>query len=114
MPPWVRVAGVTTAYKVVVDPQPTPTGGVIIYAALGGLNGGLWRSEDTGQTWQKLSDDTVEGTIATDVVLDLDSATVNGVRSHHHGSGDGAADYPEQLLDRRYGGGQPERHGHVS
>ena len=42
------VAGVTTTYKVVVDPRPTPTGGVIIYAALGGLNGGLWRSEDTG------------------------------------------------------------------
>ena len=73
------VAGVTSAYKVVVDPNPTPNGNVIIYAALGGLNGGLWRSEDTGQTWQKLSDDAVEGTIATDVVLDLDSATVNAL-----------------------------------
>ena len=49
------VAGGTSAYKVVVDPNPTPTGGVIIYAALGGLNGGLWRSVDTGQTWQMLS-----------------------------------------------------------
>jgi subtilisin-like proprotein convertase family protein len=73
------VAGVTTAYKVVVDPHPTPSGNVIIYAALGGLNGGLWRSEDTGQTWQLLSDPTVEGTIATDVVLDLSSATVNAL-----------------------------------
>ena len=73
------VAGVTTAYKVVVDPNPTPSGGVIIYAALGGLNGGLWRSEDTGQTWQLLSNATVQGTIATDVVLDLDSATVNAL-----------------------------------
>jgi subtilisin-like proprotein convertase family protein len=72
-------AGVTSAYKVVVDPNPTPSGGVIIYAALGGLNGGLWRSEDTGQTWTKLSNDTIEGTTATDVVLDLDSATVNAL-----------------------------------
>src|SRR5262249_2420064 len=71
------VAGVTTAYKVVVDPHPTPNGNVIIYAALGGLNGGLWRSVDTGQTWQLLSDPNVQGTIATDVVLNLNSATVN-------------------------------------
>ena len=62
-----------------VDPKPTPSGDVIIYAALGGLNGGLWRSVDTGQTWQKLSNDTVQGTIATDVVLDLNSATVNAL-----------------------------------
>ena len=52
---------------------------MIIYAALGGLNGGLWRSVDTGQTWRKLSNDTVQGTIATDVVLDLNSATVNAL-----------------------------------
>jgi subtilisin-like proprotein convertase family protein len=71
------VAGVTTAYKVVVDPHPTPSGSVIVYAALGGLNGGLWRSVDTGQTWQRLSDPNVQGTIATDVVLNLNSATVN-------------------------------------
>ena len=43
----------TTSFKVVVDPQPTATGEVIVYAALsGGRNGGLWRSLDTGQTWQ--------------------------------------------------------------
>ena len=74
-------AGVTSAYKVVVDPHPTPDGNVIIYAALGGLNGGLWRSVDTGNTWQKLSDDTIQGTIATDVVLDLQSATVDALNN---------------------------------
>ena len=41
----------TTAYKVVVDPQLTPNGQVIIYAAMSGTNGGIWRSEDTGKTW---------------------------------------------------------------
>ena len=41
-----------TVNKVVVDPKLTPTGQVIIYAALSGTNGGIWRSEDTGKTWQ--------------------------------------------------------------
>ena len=44
-----------TVNKVVVDPKLTPTGQVIIYAALtprpNGTNGGIWRSEDTGKTW---------------------------------------------------------------
>ena len=38
-----------TAYKVAVDPQLSPTGQVIIYAAMSGTNGGIWRSEDTGR-----------------------------------------------------------------
>ena len=41
-----------TAYQVVVDPKPTPNGQVIIYAALSGPTGGIWRSEDTGKTWR--------------------------------------------------------------
>ena len=40
-----------TSFGVVVDPKLTPTGQVIIYAAMSGPNGGIWRSEDTGQTW---------------------------------------------------------------
>ncbi len=69
--------GGTSTYKVIVDPRPSPTGQVIIYAAMGGTNGGLWRSIDTGQHWQKMSTDSVEGTVATDVTFDLNSATVD-------------------------------------
>ena len=61
----------TTAYQVAVDPQPTPSGGVIIYAALSGTNGGIWRSENTGQTWTQV----LAGN-ATAVVLDQDSGIV--------------------------------------
>ena len=57
-----------TVNKVVVDPKLTPTGQVIIYAAMSGTNGGIWRSEDTGKTWQLM----LAGN-ATDVVLDPDS-----------------------------------------
>ena len=58
----------TTAFDVVVDPKLTPTGQVIIYAALSGPNGGIWRSEDTGQTWVNMDPGQ-----ATSVVLDADS-----------------------------------------
>ena len=61
----------TTAYAVTVDPQLTPNGGVIIYAALSGTNGGIWRSENTGQTWVNM----LPGN-ATDVVLDPNSGTI--------------------------------------
>jgi subtilisin-like proprotein convertase family protein len=61
----------TTAYKVIVDPHLSPTGNVIVYAALGGDNaniagtqGGLWRSMDSGRTWQQ-----VRPGQATDVAL---------------------------------------------
>ena len=58
-----------TVNKVVVDPKLTPTGQVIIYAAVSGTNGGIWRSEDTGKTWVLM----LAGN-ATDVILDADSA----------------------------------------
>ena len=58
-----------TVNKIVVDPKLTPTGQVIIYAALSGTNGGIWRSEDTGKTWSLM----LAGN-ATDVILDADSA----------------------------------------
>jgi len=64
-----------TSYKVVVDPQLTPSGQVIIYAAMSGPNGGIYRSENTGKTWQLM----LAGQ-ATDVVLDADSgAALNPV-----------------------------------
>ena len=62
----------TTAYQVAIDPQLTPSGAVIIYAASEpGTNGGIWRSEDTGQTWTQV----LAGN-ATAVVLDQDSGIV--------------------------------------
>ena len=58
----------TTAYQVTVDPELTPTGQVIIYAALSGTNGGIWESQNTGQTWTQV----LAGN-ATSVVLDQNS-----------------------------------------
>lgn len=67
----------TSTAKVVLDPHLLPNGQAIIYAAMVGANGGLWRSVDTGQTWQRLSDPSLGG--ATDVVLDTVSATVDAL-----------------------------------
>ena len=47
----------TSAFKVVVDPEPTPNGEVIVYAALGRRQRRHLAELDTGQTWQKLSID---------------------------------------------------------
>src|SRR5262249_32986173 len=60
-----------TIDQVVVDPRLSPSGGVIIYAALSGPTGGIWRSEDTGATWQNV----LAGS-ATSVVLAPESGRV--------------------------------------
>ena len=60
-----------TSYQVTVDPQLTPNGQIIIYAAMSGPTGGIWRSEDSGQTWELM----LSGE-ATSVVLDPNSGTV--------------------------------------
>ena len=60
-----------TSYQLAVDPQLTPTGQIIIYAAMSGPTGGIWRSENSGQTWQLM----LSGQ-ATAVVLDPDSGIV--------------------------------------
>ena len=70
----------STAYKIVVDPTLTPTGDVVVFAALSGNNGGIWRSVDSGRTWGAVDPTTgVRGPNlpgdATDVVLDPNSAT---------------------------------------
>jgi subtilisin-like proprotein convertase family protein len=41
-----------SAFKVIVDPKLSANGEVIIYAAMSGPNGGIWRSQDTGKSWQ--------------------------------------------------------------
>jgi subtilisin-like proprotein convertase family protein len=68
----------TSTYKVVVDPRPTPSGDVIIYAALsdqtGRGKGGIWRSLDSGKHWAQ-----VFAGDATDVTLDLNSGVFNAV-----------------------------------
>ncbi len=74
----------TTTYKIIVDPNPL-SGGNIIYAALGGPNGGLWRSLDGGNHWTNMSAGIVpkvngQNAAATDVLLDpasVDASTGN-------------------------------------
>jgi len=56
------------AYKIVVDPRPATSGDVIVYAALSGNNGGIWRSLDNGDHWQLMRTGQ-----ATDVALDQNS-----------------------------------------
>ena len=70
----------TTTYKIIVDPTPTSNGGVIVYAALGGPHGGLWRSDDGGNHWTNLSQGVIpqvngQNAAATDVLLDPASAS---------------------------------------
>ncbi|HKI38793.1 MAG TPA: proprotein convertase P-domain-containing protein, partial [Gemmataceae bacterium] len=60
----------STAFKVVVDPKPAPTGQVIVYAA---LSSGVWRSVDTGQHWTLM-----QAGDASDVVLAAGSAGSTG------------------------------------
>jgi subtilisin-like proprotein convertase family protein len=76
--------GTTSAYQIVVDPRPTPSGNVVVYAALSGANGGIWRSLDSGMTWGVVSSTTGKRVAnlvgqATDVVLDPASGTVDAV-----------------------------------
>ncbi|MBN9517993.1 proprotein convertase P-domain-containing protein [bacterium] len=83
-----RFAG-ATGYKVLVDPNPAPDGGVIVYMALTGAPGqaGVWRSRDGGLTWfdnpstpPAQRQPTIRAGAATDIVLAAGSAnTVNPV-----------------------------------
>ncbi len=59
-----------TIYQVVVDPK-LSSGQVIIYAAVSGPTGGIWRSLDSGAHWTNM----LPGQ-ATSVVLDQDSGAV--------------------------------------
>ncbi len=68
-----------STFKLVVDPTHAPTGpnDVIVYVAMSGTNGGLWRSLDSGNHWQRLSSPATQGTTATDVLLAPASASVS-------------------------------------
>ena len=71
----------TATYQVIVDPNPEPNGNIIIYAALGGGQsgvggGGLYRSIDSGHTWQLM-----KSGYATSVVFDPNSGTVNAINN---------------------------------
>lgn len=74
----------STSFKIVVDPNPTPSGGVVVFAALSGNNGGIWRSLDSGLTWGTVNSSTNKRVAnragqATDVVLDPNSGPVDAV-----------------------------------
>jgi subtilisin-like proprotein convertase family protein len=63
-----------SSFALAVDPKLTPSGDVIVFAAMSGPNGGIWRSTDTGQTWTR-----VLAGQATDITLDLNSGTFDTV-----------------------------------
>ena len=74
----------STAFKVLVDPNPTPDGNVIVYAALSGTNGGIWRSTDSGLHWGVVNPATGKRVAnfsgqATDVVFDPNSGPIDAV-----------------------------------
>jgi subtilisin-like proprotein convertase family protein len=64
----------TSAFKVMVDPRPTTSGKVIVYAALVGTHGGVWRSTDSGAHWQLM-----RAGQATDITFDLNSGRINTI-----------------------------------
>ena len=64
----------TTGYKIIADPNLNSSNKVTLYMALsGGTGAGVWRSLDTGDTWQL-----VRAGQATDVVLSAGSASPTG------------------------------------
>jgi len=64
----------THTFKVLVDPRSTPNGNIIVYVALTGTNGGVWRSLDSGNHWQLMRAGQV-----TDLVFDPNSAHINQI-----------------------------------
>jgi hypothetical protein len=94
----------TTTFKIAVDPRANPvTGGAIIYAAMGGSNGGLWKSTDSGMHWRM-----IRTGYATDVVLapsSVDATTGNmrivyaGFRGEGVFMSDGGGDNGFMMMD---------------
>ena len=73
----------TSTFKVLIDPHPTPTGDVIIYAAVAGRDGkgnargGVWRSLDSGRDWTLVRAGSSSTGDATDIVFDPNSGAVD-------------------------------------
>lgn len=64
----------STGFKIIVDPNLTPTGEVIVYMAISGGNApGIYRSINTGRSWQR-----IQAGNATDVALALGSIPRGG------------------------------------
>jgi len=66
----------TAGFKIVVDPTLTPSGEVIVYMAVSRANGGIYRSVNTGRTWQL-----VRGGQATSVHLSQGSRSTSSFSS---------------------------------
>jgi subtilisin-like proprotein convertase family protein len=68
-----------SSYKLLVDPTHAPTSpnDVIVYVAMSGPNGGLWRSIDSGNHWRLMSSPATQGTTCTDILLAPFSASVS-------------------------------------
>ncbi|MBL8865622.1 MAG: proprotein convertase P-domain-containing protein, partial [Planctomycetia bacterium] len=63
----------STGFRIIVDPNVTPTGEVIVYMAVSGNNGGIYRSINTGRSWSLIRSGN-----ASDVVLSLGSIPRSG------------------------------------
>ncbi len=69
-----RVFVGSTGYKIIVDPNVSPTGEVIVYMAIsGGSAPGVYRSINTGRSWQR-----IQAGNATDVALAFGSIPRGG------------------------------------
>jgi subtilisin-like proprotein convertase family protein len=81
-------------FKVLVDPTRAPGGGIIVYAAMSGPNGGIWRSLDSGNHWQLM-----RAGPATDIAFAYDSTSspTNDIQVLYAGFfGDGVYITPNQ------------------
>ena len=94
----------STTYKVVVDPTLSATGDVIIYAALSGRNGGIWRSSDGGKTWGVVDPTDPTGKRR---VANLPGDATDVALAPYSGTGDAGRQPPEGL--RRDAGHDPRR-----
>lgn len=61
-----------SSFKVIVDPRPAPSGDAVVYVAMSGPRGGIYRSNDSGNSWQLM-----RAGNATDIVFDENSAVTD-------------------------------------